>query len=178
MPDQAGGDVDDGAVDDRARLDGLRTEALAARQRPATPGFNDVRAALAQAAGKRTADSDDRGAAPLADQPQPSPDVNALLQLVMGEQESQARELADALETIRTLRAKLHALGGAGDEPEPAAPQAAVSVPTTLAEIGLWVQGLAPRLVIADKALRVASKTPHKEVAKIYNLLQAMHDHY
>lgn len=96
----------------------------------------------------------------------------------MGGQESQARELADALETIRTLRAKLHALGGAGDEPEPAAPQAAVPVPVALAEIGLWVQGLAPRLVIADKALRVASKTPHKEVAKFYNLLQAMHDHY
>ena len=179
-------------IDDIARLDGLRSEALAARQRPATPGFNDVRAALVQAAGKRTADSDDRGAAPPptpsggsiepaappADHPLPSQDVNALLQLVMGEQETQARELAEALETIRTLRAKLHALGGAGDESEPAATQAAVPAPGTLAEIGTWVEGLAPRLVIADKALRVASKTPHKEVAKIYNLLQAMHDHY
>lgn len=177
-------------IDDRARLDGLRSDALAARQRPATPGFNDVRAALAQAAGKQTADSDDRGAAPPApsegtiepaappaEQPHLSQDVNALLQLVMGEQESQARELADALETIRNLRGKLHALGGAADEPEPA-PNAAVPVPTTLAEIGTWVERLAPRLVIADKALRVASKTPHKEVAKIYNLLQAMHDHY
>lgn len=178
-------------IDDRARLDGLRSEALAARQRPATPGFNDVRAALTQAAGKPTADSDDRGAAPPpapsvgsiepasqpAEQPHHSQDVNALLQLVMGEQESQARELADALETIRNLRGKLHALGGEADEPEPA-PQTTVPVPTTLAEIGTWVESLAPRLVIADKALRVASKTPHKEVAKIYNLLQAMHDHY
>lgn len=178
-------------LDDRARLDGLRSEALAARQRPATPGFNDVRAALTHAAGKPTADTDDRGAAPPpaasvghiepaappAEQPHHSQDVNALLHLVMGEQESQARELADALETIRNLRGKLHALGGLADEPEPAPPPA-VPVPTTLAEIGTWVESLAPRLVIADKALRVASKTPHKEVAKIYNLLQAMHDLY
>lgn len=51
-------------------------------------------------------------------------------------------------------------------------------VPDTLAELEAWAQQLAPRLVIADKALRHAAKIDHREVGKIYGALRALSEHY
>lgn len=169
-------------------LDALRREAFIMRQSPGTPGFADVRAALAAAAhvpveaAPPSKPVDRKSAESVEDKPEHAAqrqDVSALLQMAIGEQAAQAQELARALETIRSLKAQLHARGyNDSCNSEPPDQDAYRAIPETLAEIGSWSASLSQRLSIADKAIKVASKTDHKEVGKIYRILLALHDYY
>ena len=52
------------------------------------------------------------------------------------------------------------------------------AIPADLSELSSWTDSIAPQVVIADKALRVAAKTEHNEVPKIIASLQALRDLY
>lgn len=96
------------------------------------------------------------------------------------ELDARRRELETANEQVRALKAKLHALSAAlGDKSSLAVPVApAIALPTSLAELPNWSESLSPRVVVTEKALRLASRTEHREVAQIYSALEALRDLY
>lgn len=51
-------------------------------------------------------------------------------------------------------------------------------VPVDLEGLGQWAPSIRPRVVVADKAIRIAARCQHNDVPKIYAALQALHDFY
>lgn len=173
-----------------AAVQGMMADAIAARQRPGTPSFRQVRDLIREAAMHRP----ERPSDPHADRkvgggerpssgpemPEGSTDLEQLLDLAIGDREALAHELGDARTEITALRSKLHALqqGLAAATSEPDPERATAEFPASLSELPEWAPSISPRVVFADKALRLAARTPHAEVGKIYACLQALHDHY
>lgn len=100
-----------------------------------------------------------------------------LLGLAEAERDEAKSELMQAQSFIATLQWQLQALQDHARVARPE-PTPRPATPTDLSELPGWVPTLAPRVVFADKALRVAAKTEHKEVPKIIASLQALHDLY
>lgn len=100
-----------------------------------------------------------------------------LLELAESERDEFKQELLDARTRISSLQWRIQCLED-GVKNGRANPSEGVAAPSHLSELQAWAQTIAPHVVIADKALRVATRTEHSEVPKIYASLQALRDLY
>ena len=168
----------------------LTDRVLALRQRKDTPSFRDVCAAMRESDARMAARKEEAAAMaerhdaedlppPVAPLRPDRRDEQQLLELAIEDRDALARELDRTREELRQAKAKLHALqGGAGDAFDTRTASGVVEIPEDLAGLPQWAPSIAPRVAIADKALRHAMRTEHREVPKIYAILQALADHY
>ncbi|MEA9739789.1 hypothetical protein [Xanthomonas campestris] len=167
-------------------LERLRVETLSVRQRPNTPSFREVRDAIASA---RLHNSD---VSPTSEDireliSREVKDYEELLEVAEEERErafadrdAALQELEKNDDELNQLRWKLHS---ANAQIRSANATASITTtkpaaPATLDAIAEWVPHLQPRLVLADKAIRTASKTNHQNPALIYEALEQMADSY
>jgi len=87
-------------------------------------------------------------------------------------------ELEAASVEIEALQLRLAHLQSVVDGRAAPVARAGAALPESLEALPGWATGIAPRVVLADKALRFAARQSHAEVGKIYATLQALHDHY
>lgn len=97
-----------------------------------------------------------------------------LLELAETERDQAAAERDSAQAEAMTLRHALERVRSGANVPMSAQP----TVPEALSHLPEWARSIAPRVAIADKALRLAAKTPHNEVGKIYASLKALAELY
>lgn len=187
-------------VADRAGLGALQASATALRQRPGMPTFKQLRDMVREntipTIVKESADQPEPIVQSLAPADEVAPQVatehtqapqessgyrsdelQMMLDIALSDHATTQNELDERRAEVTQLRSKLQALQAQlsiRSEEKPTLE----AIPTTLDKLPAWIPSLQPRLVIVDKALRVASRTEHRDVPRIYRALQALATDY
>lgn len=190
-------------VAERKGMVALQNAATDLRQRPGTPTFKQLRDMVRDSAAAQPAPTPAPVPPPVIEPaiepvtadvvehtaPAPEPtsmldsagyradELQLMLDMALSDHAATQSELDDRRAEVAQLRSKLQALQAQLSIRSDVQP-AMEAIPDRLDQLPAWIPSLQPRLVIVDKALRVASRTEHREVAKIYGGLRALATDY
>ena len=184
-------------IAERKGLVALQNAAIELRQRPDTPTFKQLRDMMRDATAAHMAAKLVPEAAPPesceANQRLPEPAVEAeaprdgggyrvdelqqMLDIALADHAATKGELDERKADLAQMRAKLQALEAQLSIRQDTVPEVD-EIPDALDKLPDWIPSLHPRVVIVEKAVRVAARTEHREVEKIYRGLRALATDY